>query len=79
MHVTHLSYILGLSPHVSDEKTQLKSNLFNGHAASRSKIQLGLEARSLDPRTKLWQSMQGEDRRYNGIHAEYSVTESQSF
>lgn len=51
MHVTHLSYILGLSPHVSDEKTQLKSNLFNGCAASRSKIQLGLEARSLDPRT----------------------------
>lgn len=79
MHVTHLSYILGPPPHISDEKTQLKINLFSGRAASRSKIQLGLEARSLDPRTKLWWSMQGEGRRNNGIHAKYSVTESQSF
>ena len=55
---------------ISDEKAQMKSNYSRGCVTSRSKTQLGLETRSLAPKTKLGWSMkaEGAGRKSCGIH-----------
>jgi len=58
-----LTLSLALSSHVSDEKTQLKSNCSRGCVTSGSETQLGLETRSLAPKTKQEWSVKAEGRK----------------
>ena len=67
-----LTLSLALPSHVSNEKTQLKSNCSRGCVTSRSETQLGLETRSLAPKTRQGWSVKAEggERRNCGIRVD---------
>ena len=58
-----LKLSLALSSDILDEKTQLKSNCSRGCVTSGSETQLGLETRSLAPKTKQEWSVNAEGRK----------------